>query len=127
MSPALAWNPAPVGTAELLLVIQDADVPLPFPSSHGAALLDPTVTMPPIAGLNPGTVSAGVHMLRVGTTSGYNGPRPLPGHGPHRYAIQLFALAEAIPSGERRRLGSAVGAVGHVLARGRIDGFAKRT
>ncbi|MFC9473023.1 YbhB/YbcL family Raf kinase inhibitor-like protein [Nocardia sp. NPDC056952] len=127
VSPALQWNPPPAGTAQLLLVIQDADVPLPFPLSHVFALIDPSVTTLPSSGLNTGSSPAGVRLLAIGTTSGYGGPEPLKGHGRHRYAVQLFALPTVIPDREPRRLKTALGAIDHVLARGRIDGFAERT
>src|SRR5690349_14144683 len=34
ISPALAWTPPPAGTAELVLVVQDPDVPMGKPATH---------------------------------------------------------------------------------------------
>lgn len=41
LSPHLAWTAPPPGTAQLLLVVEDIDVPLPRPAVHCVALVDP--------------------------------------------------------------------------------------
>jgi phosphatidylethanolamine-binding protein (PEBP) family uncharacterized protein len=54
---------------------------------------------------------------------GYAGPRPVPGHGPHRYAFQLFALDQGLdqsPGISPRALSQAMD--GHVIARARLTG-----
>ena len=49
---------------------------------------------------------------------GYMGPRPVRGHGAHRYVFQLFALSRPIEVGERPDLAEVLAAMGGaVLAR----------
>jgi Raf kinase inhibitor-like YbhB/YbcL family protein len=132
-SPALAWSPAPEGTAQLLLVVEDPDAPTPKPFIHCVALLDPSVTDLAQGALDAGRPTAGICLLRAGIGSGYFGPAPPKSHGPHRYVFQIFALATPLTAGPRAAgLASAkprevLAAAGNVLARGRIDGFYERT
>src|ERR1700761_8616283 len=42
-SPPLSWAPAPEGTVELLLVMEDIDAPMGKPFVHLVAVLDPMV------------------------------------------------------------------------------------
>ena len=52
ISPALAWTPPPAGTAELVLIVQDPDVPLDKPATHALALgIDPSLSSIPENGL----------------------------------------------------------------------------
>lgn len=125
-SPSLIWSAAPPSTAELLLVVEDVDVPLPRPLAHVAALIDPEVTSLPAGGLSASTVGDGVQLLKVLLGRGYEGPAPIRGHGPHRYVFQLFALADAIPDHARKNLRTALKTPTRVLARGRLDGFVER-
>jgi Raf kinase inhibitor-like YbhB/YbcL family protein len=133
LSPALTWSPAPPGTAQLLLVIEDPDAPTPKPFVHCVALLDASSS-----GLAQGALDAkdpgdGVRVLRSGIGSGYFGPAPPKSHGPHRYVFQLFALAKPLTRGSRgTALDSAkprevLASAADVLARGRLDGFYKRS
>ena len=83
---------ATAAAAQLLLVVEDIDVPLAKPAVHCLALIDPTA-----GHLDPGALSArhpgpGVRVLRSTVGRGYHGPAPVKGHGPHRYVFQLFAL-----------------------------------
>ncbi|MBY8886041.1 YbhB/YbcL family Raf kinase inhibitor-like protein [Streptomyces sp. PTM05] len=131
-SPHLAWTPPP-GTAQLLLVVEDIDVPLPKPAVHCAALIDPAT-----AHLGPGALDAphpanGVRLLRSTIGRGYHGPAPIKGHGPHRYVFQLFALAAPVndPLGttalERARPRVFLPAItAPVLARARLTGVYER-
>src|SRR5579862_9262140 len=42
ISPALDWTPPPAGTAELVLIVQDPDVPIGKPATHALTLgIDP--------------------------------------------------------------------------------------
>ncbi|MEU1089537.1 YbhB/YbcL family Raf kinase inhibitor-like protein [Streptomyces sp. NPDC005576] len=95
-SPHLAWTALPTGTAQLLLVVEDVDVPMAKPAVHCVALIDPrTRHLPPgaLAAKEPGP---GVRLLRATLGRGYHGPAPIKGHGPHRYVFQLFALAAPV-------------------------------
>jgi phosphatidylethanolamine-binding protein (PEBP) family uncharacterized protein len=58
---------------------------------------------------------------------GYMGPRPVRGHGAHRYVFQLFALSRRIAVGERPDLAEVLAAMrGAVLARGKLVGLYER-
>ena len=124
-SPALAWTGIPDGARELVLIVEDADVPFARPIAHAVARLDPT-----IAGVPEGDLVAGApHGRGRGGFGrvGYNGPRPIPGHGPHSYVFQLFALDIRIPADDTIRLTTLVDAMrGHALARGRLTGTYER-
>lgn len=133
LSPALAWTGTPQESAQLLLVVEDADAPTSRPFVHCLALISPERQQ-----LLPGALGAdasveGVHVLRSGMGRGYLGPQPLKGHGEHRYAFQLFALRTEITSVpgratlETARLRDVLEAVGGpALARGRLDGIYSR-
>ena len=44
ISPALSWTPPPAGTAELVLIVQDPDVPFGKPATHALTLgIDPAL------------------------------------------------------------------------------------
>lgn len=132
-SPQLAWTELPPGTAQLLLVVEDIDVPMAKPAVHCLALIDPALGQ-----LEPGALAgkqpaAGVRVLRSTVGRGYHGPAPVKGHGPHRYVFQLFALDsslggdpnDTLPDRARpRALLSAVAAP--VLGRGRLTGVFER-
>lgn len=132
LSPALTWDAVPVGTAQLLLVIEDPDAPTALPYNHGTALLDPSVTGLAQGGLNAESPATGVRLLSSGSRRGYLGPAPIKGHGPHRYVFQLFALAKPLIVGTGRtepdsaKPRDVLAAAGDVLARGRLDGFYER-
>ncbi|QUQ62331.1 YbhB/YbcL family Raf kinase inhibitor-like protein [Kutzneria sp. CA-103260] len=127
-SPHLAWTPPPAGTAELLLVMEDLDVPTPKPVVHCAALLDPAVGQLEPGALNGKHPGSGVRLLRSGIGRGYHGPGPIKGHGPHRYTFQLFALGNPVGgNAERERPRALLSAVtAPVLGRGRLTGVYER-
>jgi Raf kinase inhibitor-like YbhB/YbcL family protein len=132
LSPPLAWTAPPPGTAELLLVIEDVDVPMRSPFVHCVARIAAEVTELPAGGLAAADPAPGVRLLRSGMGRGYLGPEPIKGHGPHRYVFQLFALATpavaaADPAAGRARPRALLAAVaGPVLARGRLTGVYSR-
>jgi Raf kinase inhibitor-like YbhB/YbcL family protein len=128
-SPPLSWAPAPAGTVELLLVVEDVDVPIRNPFVHLAATISAAVTQLPAGAFNQGSVPGSVRLLRSTVGSGYVGPAPIKGHGPHRYVFQLFALpAPAAPDGASGTAPRALlGAVrGPALARARLTGTYER-
>ncbi|MDI5963486.1 YbhB/YbcL family Raf kinase inhibitor-like protein [Streptantibioticus silvisoli] len=128
-SPALSWTGTPARATQLLLVVEDLDVPLPKPFVHGVFLLDAAVTEVARGALDENSATAGVRVLRSGKGRGYLGADPIKGHGPHRYAFQLFALAQPITASaggadlESAKPRAVLDAAGEVLARGRIDGL----
>jgi phosphatidylethanolamine-binding protein (PEBP) family uncharacterized protein len=125
ISPALAWTGLPAQTRQLLLIIDDIDAPLPRPVLHAVALLPPDRS-----GLGEGELvptTPGVRMIRTTfSRHGYAGPRPVPGHGPHRYRFQLFALEHAVPDTLRTARALFAAVAGHVLARGTTTGIYQR-
>lgn len=137
LSPHLTWSPPPPETTELLLVVEDLDVPTSTPAVHCLALIDPSQLDSPNE-LPPGALSAkdpaaGVRILRSTISRGYHGPEPLKGHGPHRYTFQVFAVSSEIPDtvdgtkldrARPRALLSSLTAP--VIARGRLTGSHER-
>ena len=131
VSPPLDWSGVPAAAQELVLIVEDESVPLPRPLVHVLVRdIAPDATGLPEGALSDRALLA-QRALVLGTNSlrraEYAGPRPIPGHGPHAYVFQLFALdrplALAPPFG-RAQLLAAMG--GHVIARGRLDGIYQR-
>jgi Raf kinase inhibitor-like YbhB/YbcL family protein len=128
VSPALSWSGVPTDAKEIVLIVEDADAPLPRPFVHVIVFAIPALA----TALAEGRLSspAGAELVIGKNTLGkakYGGPRPVPGHGPHRYVFQIFAidrhLAFASPPSRRQIL---LGMEGAVVARGRLDGFYER-
>lgn len=100
LSPPLSWSGIPASAESLVLLVEDADAPTPHPLVHAIV-----VGLPPADGaLAEGALASPDHE-GIGLPTGKNSylqsrwlpPDPPPGHGQHRYAFQLFALAEATP------------------------------
>lgn len=123
VSPQLAWTGVPAGTQQLLLVMEDADVPLSRPAIHTAGVFPPTIASFAEGALTPD--AAGVRFLsgRFGRV-GYHGPYPPANHGPHRYDFIVYALDEPLPetitTSDVEPLAAAL--TGHVLASGVLSG-----
>lgn len=98
LSPPLAWTQVPAGARSLLLLVEDADSPTPHPLVHAIvvalAAADGALAEGAIA--SPGNEGSGLHTGRNSyLQAAWLPPDPPPGHGMHRYAFQLFALAGA--------------------------------
>jgi Raf kinase inhibitor-like YbhB/YbcL family protein len=96
MSPPMQWSNIPLGTQEIVLVIEDPDAPLSKPFVHLIAVaIDPKLT-----GLGEGELSEATLpiMLGKGTfgRTGYSGPRALRAHGVHRYIFQIYAMSRKL-------------------------------
>jgi Raf kinase inhibitor-like YbhB/YbcL family protein len=128
LSPPLEWS-VPEGAAELVLVMEDPDAPLPRPVVHVAAIGIP----PSWPGIGEGLLAPGASPeIRLARGSfgrvGYAGPRPVRGHGPHRYIFEIFALAERLDLGEAPALSAVVAAMSRsILARGLLTGIFERS
>jgi Raf kinase inhibitor-like YbhB/YbcL family protein len=96
VSPPLQWSGVPDGAQSLVVIVEDADAPTPQPLIHAIAV--------DLAGedgaLGEGALPSSNHE-GIGVRTGRNSllqaawlpPDPPPGHGVHRYAFQVFALA----------------------------------
>lgn len=121
ISPALAWGTLPAGTTDLVLVFEDLDNPAAVPGIHTIAAFAPTE-----GGLPEGALTMdnpGVRFLPTRRGAKYLGPRPVPGHGRHRYRFHLYALDTGIDFtkvADVEHLPSAM--AGHVLASGTLTG-----
>jgi len=125
ISPALDWTRPPDGTAELVLIVQDPDVPMGKPATHALAVgIDPSLTgLPQNALADPSPIEGIRHGKGPLGRRGWAGPMPIRSHGPHSYVFQLFALDQApeLPGGFA--LKDVVAAIaGHVIGRARLDG-----
>ncbi len=95
-SPPLRWTGVPATARALVLIVEDADSPTPRPLVHAIA-----VGLAPIDGaLEEGALDDELDApadTRLGRNSYLRNcwlpPDPPPGHGVHRYAFQVFALA----------------------------------
>jgi Raf kinase inhibitor-like YbhB/YbcL family protein len=110
LSPPLSWTEVPEQTSSLILVVDDPDAPGGTFTHWLAWGLDPAAgglqegEAPPVEGRND-----------FGTT-GYRGPCPPPGHGPHRYFFRLHALGDEL----ELQPGAAKAEVGRALSRGSL-------
>jgi phosphatidylethanolamine-binding protein (PEBP) family uncharacterized protein len=57
---------------------------------------------------------------------GYSGPRPIPGHGAHRYRFHVLALGRRVPEDATSVKAVLAAASGHVMARGTLTGTYER-
>jgi len=137
-SPHLTWSSPPPETTELLLVIEDIDVPIGRPAIHCLALIDPSrlnasSRLVPPGALSASAPAAGVRVLRSTVGRGYHGPAPIKGHGPHHYIFQLFALSSSpdrllceTASSKARPQDFMASIAAPVVARGRLTGIYER-
>jgi Raf kinase inhibitor-like YbhB/YbcL family protein len=134
ISPPLRWSNVPAAARELVLIAEDVDVPFPQPLVHTIVYGIPVERTSLEAGAIPSVKPGGpatVAGLKLGKAAGfapgYLPVTPIPGHGPHRYVYQLFALDVALPAfakpPSKKRLLAAM--AGHVIARGATIGLAE--
>jgi phosphatidylethanolamine-binding protein (PEBP) family uncharacterized protein len=95
LSPPLEWKGIPDTAARLVIVVEDADSPTPHPLVHAIVVHNDLQR----CSLAEGALKSPDHR-GVGMQTGRNSylsqawlpPDPPPGHGPHRYIFQVFAL-----------------------------------
>jgi Raf kinase inhibitor-like YbhB/YbcL family protein len=129
VSPPLSWQNIPAEATTLALIVEDADSPTPEPLVHAIVVeIDPR-EVGFVEGIFSGAPEAAPEKL--GRNSylmlGWLPPDPPPGHGVHRYAFQVFALAAGEPlskSPGRRELAAAIHK--HSLGRGCLIGTYQR-
>ena len=106
-SPPLHWTGVPASATSVVLIVEDADSPTPHPLVHAIAI----GLAPEDGSLRQGALDSDDDApaeARLGRNSylqhGWLPPDPPPGHGAHRYAFQVFALADgqALPEAPGR-------------------------
>lgn len=127
LSPRLLWEEPPEGTMSYALCMEDPDAPM------GTFVHWIVYDLPPDTRELPrGAHPDGAHGAKEGLNdfgqTGYGGPCPPKGHGPHRYLFVLKALdvptlglAKGAKKGEVERA-----ARGHVLAEARTTAIFRR-
>ncbi|MET0985379.1 MAG: YbhB/YbcL family Raf kinase inhibitor-like protein [Steroidobacteraceae bacterium] len=122
MSPPLEWRGVPRTAAAVVLLVEDADSPTPHPVVHALVWdLPATDALLPEGALRDEnkdshipTTGRNSHLTRT-----YLPPDPPPGHGPHRYVFQVFAVEPRLkfdaPPGRDALLEALRG---HVVAKG---------
>lgn len=132
LSPPLSWEGLPPQTQTAVLLVEDADIPSLRPLVHLIVH-----SIPPdktefaegeiplrLTGAAPGGWACGRNALG---RPGWTAPAPPPGHGPHRYAFQVFALDArphfAYPPGRSMLLRMIRP---HLIAQGRLIGTYER-
>ncbi len=125
VSPPLEWSGVPPETQSLALIVEDVDVPLPRPLTHAVEYdIDPATTSLPEGALDPVRVRMGYNWRGRRT---YIGPRPIPGHGTHRYVFTLLAVAFVPHFDQPPTRGRLLDAIaGKVLALGELTGIYER-
>lgn len=129
LSPALRWSGLMVESAALALLVEDADSPTPQPLVHAIVY-----GLPPYdAELKEGAIAEDTadEQWILGKNSlleaGWLPPDPPPGHGPHRYAFQFYALDATLLLSMRPGRGELLDEMqGHVIAKGCLLGIYER-
>ena len=120
----------PADAQGVVLVVEDPDAPAPSPLVHALAwaLKGEDGAFAEGALKSPGSSGEAVSLGRNSFLgAAYLPPDPPPGHGPHRYCFQVFALDRAPAlSGKPIRTQVAQAMKGHVIARGLLVGTYER-
>ncbi len=131
VSPPLAWEGVPAGTASLVLIVDDPDAPDPAAPRmtwvHWVLYNIPPDTTSLPQGMKPADLPAGtLEGLNDWKRTGYGGPCPPIGR--HRYFHKLYALDTVLPDlgkPTKAKLESAM--AGHVIATAERVGTYQKT
>ena len=132
VSPPLTIEAVPAGTASIVLIVEDADSPTPAPLVHALAWdILPDRLRFAEADLDVSAMPTARREATFGNNSffgaGWLPPDPPPGHGPHPYAFQVFALDKTLGLAEGTGRHALIAAVeGHVIAKGLLIGLYER-
>lgn len=91
-SPELAWPEPPAGTKSFALVVDDPDAPSGTFYHWGVFSIPATQREIQRGAGNGGSNTSFVQAVNSFGNSGYGGPCPPKGHGPHHYRFKLYAL-----------------------------------
>jgi Raf kinase inhibitor-like YbhB/YbcL family protein len=91
-SPELSWAEPPAGTRSLALIVDDPDAPGGTFYHWGMFNIPANQREVARGAGNGGSNSNFVEAVNGFGNSGYGGPCPPKGHGPHRYRFKLYAL-----------------------------------
>lgn len=121
-TPTLRWSDPPQGTKSFVLVIDDPDAPSGTFRHWGV------YDIPASARSIGGGQRIGSDVTNDFGKSGYNGPCPPKGHGPHHYHFKLFALdADRLGLPSNAKVVDVENAANrHVLAKGEMIGTYER-
>ena len=123
-SPPLLGEEVPEGTASLALIVEDPDAPSLHPLVHAIVWNIPPDERALAEG---GICEAGKSGRNSYHMTGWLPPDPPPGHGPHHYAFQLFALDSALAlNGKPGRSALVEAMTGRILAAGLLTGTYER-
>jgi Raf kinase inhibitor-like YbhB/YbcL family protein len=93
ISPPLAWINTPTDTKEFALICHDPDAPYTYGYTHWVLYGIP----PEVTSIDEGQgKSVFTWGINSSGESGYTGPDPPQGHGPHHYYFLLYALDKAL-------------------------------
>lgn len=131
-SPPLVWHGVPAAARAVVLLVEDADSPTPAPFVHLVAWGLPTEGAFPAGAFNAGSAAAKSGTVKLGRNgmmaAGYTPPDPPPGHGPHRYVYQVYALDHDPGFGSPPNRAALAAAIrGHAIAKGVLEGVYERT
>jgi Raf kinase inhibitor-like YbhB/YbcL family protein len=127
ISPPLNWSGVPAGTVELGIIMEDPDAPLPRPFVHMIVYrISPDKSRVAEGALTHEAIGVAFGTSTAGT-QGYMGPRPILGHGPHRYIFQILALSRCTAFSSAPKLKAFLnGIAGTVIGRGTLAGTYER-
>lgn len=103
--PAISWEAlkSVTGVQEYIVIVEDPDAPLPTPIAHGVYYAIPANTrsvdnssLEPVGKKIANDLKGGFKLGQNRRGTVYGGPRPVIGHGPHRYFYQVIALNERV-------------------------------
>lgn len=130
VSPALTWVGVPDGAVELALIMDDPDAPAGTWVHWVIGKIPATAT-----GLKEGVAKTATPDDPTGAVqgknswpkTGYNGPMPPRGHGPHHYHFKLYALDTTLSLSPTFTKDDLLAAMeGHVLAQAELMGTYQR-
>jgi len=126
--PSLACMGVPADARSLLILVEDADSPTARPFVHLVVYDVPAPSGPLDLNLNPPNDGSAGKVGRNGMMRRrWFPPDPPPGHGPHRYLFQIYALSAAAPPDFTAQRGHLVRLVQtHGIAKGSLEGIYER-